>query len=56
MAPKRHKVGSTRFTDDIERDVFEHAEGRQFVEDDCEMVARQWLLPVDEPTTPAGPQ
>jgi hypothetical protein len=48
---KLHKIGATRFTDGIERDVFEDAKGRQFVEDDGELVAGQWLLPADEPDT-----
>jgi hypothetical protein len=56
MAPKPRKIGSTRFTDGIERDVFEDAEGRQFVEDDGELVAGQWLPSTDEPALPAGPQ
>jgi hypothetical protein len=30
--------------------------GRQLVEDDGELVAGQWLPPVDEPALPAGPQ
>ena len=47
---KLHKIGSTRFTDGIERDVFEDAEGRQFVEDDSELVAGQWLPPADKPS------
>jgi hypothetical protein len=33
-----HKIGATLFADGIERDVFEDAERRQFVEDDGEMV------------------
>jgi hypothetical protein len=48
---KLHKIGSTRFTDRIERDVFEDAEGRQFLEDDGELVAGQWLPTADEPDT-----
>jgi hypothetical protein len=56
MAPRLHKIGSIRFTDGIECDVFEDAEGRQFVEDDGELVAGQWLPPVDEPAFAAGPQ
>ena len=45
---KLHTIGATRFTDGIERDVFEDVEGRQFV--------GQWLLPADEPDLPARPQ
>ena len=45
---KLHKLGSTRFTDGIERDLFEDAEGRQFVEDDGKLVAGQWPPPANE--------
>jgi hypothetical protein len=53
---KLRKICSTRFTDGIERDVFEYAEGRQFVKDDGELLAGQWLPPADEPHMPARPQ
>jgi hypothetical protein len=50
MKPKKlPKVGKVRFADGAERDVFEDAEGQQFVEDDGEMVAGQWLPPTYEP-------
>jgi hypothetical protein len=55
MAPRLLKVGSTRFTDSKERDVFEDAEGRQLVEDNGELVAGQWLPPADDPALPAEP-
>ena len=48
---KLHKIGSTHFTDGIERDVFEDAGGWQFVKDHGELVAGQWLPPADEPDT-----
>jgi hypothetical protein len=47
-----HKLNSTQFTDGIEPDVFEDAEGRHFVKDDGELAAGQWLPPADEPDTP----
>jgi DNA-binding XRE family transcriptional regulator len=43
------KIGRLKFTDGIDRDVFEDAEGRQFVEDDGDLIAGQWLPPADEP-------
>jgi hypothetical protein len=43
----RTKIGSVRFTDGTQRDVFEDAEGKQLVEDDGELVAGQWLPPSD---------
>jgi hypothetical protein len=50
MNPKKlPRVGIVRFTDGAERNVFEDAEGRQFVEDDGELVAGQWLPLPDEP-------
>ena len=48
MAKKVRRIGSTQFTDGAERDVFEDTERRQFVEDDGELVAGQWLPPADE--------
>ena len=49
-------VGRRLFTDGIERDVYEDAEGRQYVLDgDGERVYGEWLLPADEPRiVPAG--
>jgi hypothetical protein len=35
---KLRGVGRTRFTEGVERDVFEDAEGRQFVQDDGELI------------------
>jgi hypothetical protein len=49
-AKKRRKIGRLGFTDGVERDVFEDAEGRQFAEDAGELLAGQWLPPADEPT------
>jgi len=42
-------IRRARFTDGVERDVVEDAKGRQFVKDDGEIVAGQWLPPADEP-------
>jgi len=55
------RVGRMLFTDGVEREVSEDAEGRQFVEDDGERVAGQWLPPAEEPAIvehplPARPQ
>jgi hypothetical protein len=56
MKPKKlRKVGRVRFTDGVERDVFANAEGRQFVEDDGELVAGEWLPPADEPAIAEHP-
>jgi len=46
-----HRIGRLPFTDGIDRDVFEDADGRQFVEDSGELVAGQWVPPADEPAT-----
>jgi hypothetical protein len=44
-------VGRVLFTDSIDRDVYEDAEGRQYVVDlNGERVYGQWLPPADEPT------
>jgi hypothetical protein len=48
------KVGRARFTDGVEPGVVEDAKGRQFVEDDGELVAGQWLPPADEPAIVEG--
>jgi len=45
LKQKLHEIGSTRFIDGSDRGVFEDADGRQFVEDDRELVAGQWLPP-----------
>ena len=43
-------AGCREFTDGIERDVYEDAEGRQYVFDpDGERVNGQWLAPAEEP-------
>ena len=50
MAKKLRDIGSTQFTDGIERDVFEDAEGRQYVHgDDGVKVYGTWVVPADEP-------
>jgi hypothetical protein len=43
-----NRIGSRRFTDGVERPVFEDAAG-QFVLDGTEKVYGSWLLPQDEP-------
>jgi hypothetical protein len=44
--------GRRVFTDGLERDVYEDAEGRQYVFDyDRVRVYGQWLWPADEPTS-----
>jgi hypothetical protein len=50
-------IGRRLFTDGIERDVYEDAQGRQYVLDpDGEKVYGVWLLPADEPViTEAAP-
>ena len=50
--------GRRLFTDGVERDVYEDAEGRQYVlGPDGERVVGQWLWPADEPhvVTAGGP-
>jgi hypothetical protein len=42
------KISSRWFADGTERDVFEDAEGRRFVEDDGELVTGQWLPAADD--------
>jgi hypothetical protein len=43
-------IGRRLFTDGLERDVYEDAQGRQYVVDgDREQVYGVWLWPVDEP-------
>ena len=50
-------AGRRLFTDGIERDVYEDAEGRQYVlGPDGERVDGQWLLPADEPTVVECPR
>jgi hypothetical protein len=45
-------VGRVPFVDGIERDVFEDADGRQWVtEYDGDRVYGVWLMPADEPVT-----
>jgi hypothetical protein len=46
--PKDPVVGTCRFTDGVERDVYQVSEGRQFVIDDFGLpVFGVWLLPAD---------
>ena len=49
-------IGRRLFTDGLERDVYEDAEGRQYVfDEDGERVYGQWLWPADESfVVPAG--
>jgi len=43
-------AGHRLFTDGVERDVYENAEGRQYVlDDDGSKVCGPWLPPADEP-------
>jgi hypothetical protein len=43
-------IGRCRFTDGIDRDVYEDAEGRQYVHsDEGVKLYGQWLPPADEP-------
>jgi hypothetical protein len=43
-------MGGCSFTDSIDRDVYEDAEGRQYVQDDNDGKAYgTWLSPADEP-------
>jgi hypothetical protein len=43
-------IGRRLFTDGLERDVYEDAQGRQYIFDgDGVRVYRQWLYPADEP-------
>jgi hypothetical protein len=43
-------IGRGLFTDGLERDVYEDADGRQYVLDsDGDRVYGQWLWPADEP-------
>jgi hypothetical protein len=43
-------IGRRRFTDGLERDVYEDDDGRQYVLDgDGEKVCGVWLWPADEP-------
>ena len=49
-APAPPVVRGRLFTDGLERDVYEHAAGRQYVLDgDGQRVYGQWLWPADEP-------
>ncbi len=51
MKAKKYKIGTREFVGGIVRDVYEDADGRQFVyDDDEEPVYGVWLL-VDEPTS-----
>ena len=44
-------IGRCRFTDGIDRDVYEDTEGQQYVVDlDGERAYGEWLSPADEPT------
>jgi hypothetical protein len=49
-------IGRRLFPDGLERDVYEDAQGRQYVlNPDGEKVYGVWLLPADEPeVVPAG--
>jgi hypothetical protein len=42
-------IGRVPFTEGIERDVYEDAEGRQYVYGDEGKVHGTWLPPTDEP-------
>jgi hypothetical protein len=46
--PESRIIGRRLFTDGVERDVREARDGRQYVEDDGELVYGHWLLPADE--------
>jgi hypothetical protein len=50
-------VGRVPLTDGTERDIYEHADGRQYVLDGGERVYGVWLAPPDEPVIarPADP-
>jgi hypothetical protein len=51
MTPDLHIIGLCPFTDDTIRQVFEDAEGQQYVlDEDGELAAGQSLPPADEPT------
>jgi hypothetical protein len=55
MTPDIHIVGRCRFTDGSVREVFEDAEGPQYIlDDECDLVAGQWLPPADEPNVAAS--
>jgi hypothetical protein len=56
MTPDLPIIGRCRFTDGSVGEVFEDAEGRQYVlDDESNLFAGQWLPPADEPSITTNP-